>query len=86
MAMSGHRNSQSPQLMHSSGLTQQAFCSSSKSKTFFGQNATQMLQPLHHSLLIFTFFFASTQQPQPTLSILLVHNYLAWVTLLIFLW
>jgi len=83
MAMSGHRNSQSPQLMHSSGLMQQAFCSSSKSKTFFGQNATQMPQPLHHSLLIFTFFFASTQQPQSSLPAFQVRNDLAWVTLLI---
>jgi uncharacterized membrane protein YeiB len=57
MAMSGHRSSQSPQLMHFSGWAQQAFSRSSRVRTSLGQNATQMPHPLHQSLLMTTLFF-----------------------------
>ena len=60
MATSGQRNSQRRQALHFSGDTTIAFPSSSSSRTFSGQKATQILQPLHHSLSMIISCFFST--------------------------
>ena len=56
IAKSGHRSSQSLQQIQSCGRAALTLSSPSSSKTFFGQNSTQMPQPLHQSRLIWCCF------------------------------
>jgi hypothetical protein len=52
MARSGQRSSQSLQQIQSFSRAATARSESSSSSTFFGQNSTQIPQPLHQSLRI----------------------------------
>lgn len=61
MAISGHRISQSRHTTQSSGRTAEGLPFSSISRTFLGQKATHMPQPLHHSLsMMCSLYFSLT--------------------------